>query len=336
MIHESPKFSRAASLGQSLGQGIGSGLDLLVSSKLKSMQDEKKMELASQLKRQEQAEKMNQLLSLLGPSGSSEEVVEGELTTSQAPGGREITDEQIMSASLVDPNFARILQSQKEAKEKRTEKRREISSQREYERAKPIFQRADERAEQQIPKANALAAMKNALQEGNLGYFSPDNLAELTGIEAFRTPKGAEFISSGKEFFLGSLKRAGARPNMWIEKQIQKMLPKIGRSKEANLSVVALLESEQNVENAYQEILNRLEAEDKAKYGEVKGNIGRRANAEVQKFANQEQKRLEKELRQIQKSPENTTLLIDPSGNVRRVENKDVKAAKAAGYKLKK
>jgi len=325
-----PTPSAGRRFGGAVGRGVSSGLELLMEAKLRQMGEQEKLA--------QQREKFAQLQSILGGGDR----VQGEPTRGGLPGQipEEISDEQILTLSEDYPNVAKILQSQKEGRAKVTE----AKAKREFERAKPILARADERAEQITQKESSLALMKDAVQTGNLGFFSPDNLAEITGIEGLRTPKGAQFISSGKEYFLGSLKRAGARPNQWIEQQIQKMLPKMGRSEAANLTVLAALESELAIEKQQLDIIDRLAQEDEAQFGYIKGNIGQRTRKELKKFADEEQKRLEISLREIQKTEKviprrekiETTevIMIDRQGRQRVVEKKDVKAARAAGYKL--
>lgn len=242
------------------------------------------------------------------------------------------------------PAFKDIAKSELDMREKTadvTEKRQIARAKREFQRALPVFKRADDRAETISAKSNSLSLMESAIREGNVGFFSPDNLAELTGIEGFRTAKGALFISAGKEFFLGSLKRAGARPNQWIEQQIQKMLPKIGRSTLANLSVVEALKSEMEVERKGQDLLSDFSDEDDKKYGYIKGNIGQRVRKALKSFADKEQTVLQEKLKDLQrsysskKSTPQGILMIDPAGKLRRVPKEDVKKAKEAGYNLK-
>lgn len=304
----------SSAFGGGLSSGISSGLELLAKDRLEKMKHER-------------------LQNLLGSFSSPTSQL-----GSQEP-QKEIPDEVILALGKENPMLARLLQSQKEAKIKHIESK----AKREFERAKPILGRIDERAEGISQKENSLSLMEDAIKEGNLGFFSPDNLADITGIEGLRTAKGAQFISSGKEYFLGSLKRAGTRPNQWIEQQIQKMLPKIGRSTEANQTVIEALKSELSIEKEQMDIIDRISQEDEEKYGYIKGNIGQRARKELKSFADQEQKKLEAKLKEIQsvekKSPkeiisETEVIMIDPNGNRFAVEKKEVKAAKAAGYQL--
>jgi len=313
-IDPTPTFGEK--LGTSLGTGISSGLEMLLQSKMQQMQ---------------QQQKFSQLQSLLGGAPPSEPSVEGEIQERKPPS--EVTDEQILAIGQLDPNLARLLQAQKEGRTKITE----AKAKREFERAKPVLARADERAEGITQKEQSLNLMEDAVQTGNLGFFSPDNLAKITGVEGLRTPKGAQFISSGKEYFLGSLKRAGARPNQWIEQQIQKMLPSIGITTEANQTILEALKIELAVEKEQLDIIDRLSQEDEDKLGYIRGNLGQRTRKELQKFGDSEQKRLQERLREIQKKDTVETgevIMIDPQGRRRAVEKKDVREAKTAGYKL--
>ena len=311
-----------SNIGKGLGQGISAGLEDILQNKMEAVKQERQ-----QAAQQQQQEAMAQQYEALGlPPGlaslnptvqkqilqqqaqeklfgqlfgggqlpdaaGGEELLVGEETVSTGPSGRkEFTDEQIAAVSLLNPQLGGTLQKQKEAKFAKAAKEEEFGSK----RAQKFFANLDERAEGMVQKESALANMEDALQGGNLGFFSPDNLANITGIEGLRSPKGAQFITSGKEFFLGSLKRAGARPNQWIEQQIQKMLPQVGRSQEANLTVVEALKSEMAIERAQQEI-----AEELLDAGIPKGKIMSETNKRLRQFAVEEQKRLRKRLGEI-------------------------------------
>jgi len=314
---EDPTPSVGERFGTALGQGLSSGLQLLAQDRLEQM-------------------KHQRLQNLLGSLGAPPQ--EERQAAAEGPREQALGEEAIIALGMEDPNLGRLLQARKESQVKQTESR----AKREFERAKPILARADERAEGITQKENALSLMEDAVTEGNLDFFSLDNVANITGIEALRSPKGAQFISSGKEYFLGSLKRAGSRPNQWIEQQIQKMLPTVGRSEEANLTVIAALKSELAIEKKQLDIIDRLSAEDEEKLGYVKGNIGQRTRKELKIFADQEQKDLEARLRTIQKTHgpsvigEEKVLMIDPAGTTRKLKKTDAVAAQQEGYKLYK
>jgi len=213
----------------------------------------------------------------------------------QKQGG--FSEEQIAAATMADPSIGRMMQSQNEAVEKKLERKARMHT--------PIttkyFEKINERADVLPQKESALTSMERAISEGDFSAFSRDNLADITGIEALRTAKGAEFISSGKEFFLGSLKRAGARPNQWVEQQIQKMLPKIGRSKEANLTVTEALKNELDIEKKQIELSNEIADDLENKLGYVPRNIGSLVMQKMKPYAEQKQKELASTLKDISK-----------------------------------
>lgn len=166
-------------------------------------------------------------------------------------------------------------------------------------RSEKVLERADAIAEQIPQKRTAINLMKDAVANQNLGFFSPDNLAELTGIEGFRSAEGAIFKTAGKEYFLGNIARAGARPNQWIEQQIADMMAKIGREPEANFSVLRALENELDLDEARvritQEISDRLKAA-----GDLgQGKLGSLVNKELSQYAERRQDILFNDLRAI-------------------------------------
>lgn len=125
MVQIIPQEGLAEMLGQNLGGGISSGMQMLIQSKLKSMAER---------------EKLNRLQSLLGlPSHAAaptEEIVRAEeiteapapLKPASVPAAAEqvamparipeISDEQILAISTIDPQMAKLLQTQKESRTK--------------------------------------------------------------------------------------------------------------------------------------------------------------------------------------------------------------------------
>ena len=118
---EDPTPSVGQRFGGAVGRGVSSGLELLMQTKLQQIQEQQQLA--------QQREKLDRLAAILGGRGR----VEGEPTTGVVPGQvpEEISDEQVLSVSQLDPNLAKILQSQKEGRAKITEAR----AKREFERA---------------------------------------------------------------------------------------------------------------------------------------------------------------------------------------------------------
>lgn len=196
-----------------------------------------------------------------------------------------ITDAQIAQASTVDPNIGRSLQHSKDValREKRAASKAD-QSKFEHERSyhSNFSKEADKEADlmrSSLPrKEMALDFARNAVETGDLSYFSPDKLADATGIDLFRTAKGSQLVTAAKENLLGNMGRVSSRAqNMWFEQRLNSMFPKIGQSREANLTAQEMLESEAAMDKAYLSEYDRLASQDEEKYGFVRKDIKKRA-----------------------------------------------------------
>lgn len=124
---------------------------------------------------------------------------------------------------------------------------------------------------------------RNAVETGNLGFFSLDNLANRTGLDVFRTAKGSQLITAGKENLLNNMGRVSARAqNIWFEQRLDSMFPQIGQSREANLTILEMLEGEEALDKAYVNEFDRQAENDEQKFGYVKKDIERRVRSELQ------------------------------------------------------
>ncbi len=291
--------------------------------KLAKMQQDKQLEEASLQQKTEQQQQKNQLLqSLLGggePEGSSmeggqggqgvpgEEPMQPRATEGrgQTPGRRKkFSQQDILKIGIDNPQLARIIQADQEKTETQTQKK--FQSERDYQskRSLPFMKKLDENRSSLDEKDQALFLMKNAIGEGNLEFFSRDSFANFLGKygEGLRTAKGAQLINAQKEFLLGNISRAGARPNMWIEQQISKMLAQIGRSDEANLTVIESLQSGQDLDRKKQEVSDQLIDQYEKELGYVPGNIASQVDKIVKPYAQNIQNRLAYRIRNIQEN----------------------------------
>jgi hypothetical protein len=183
---------------------------------------------------------------------------------------------------------------------------KKFESERTYQskRAIPFLQKLDESRNSLQEKDQALFLMRDAINQGNLEFFYKDNFANFLGKfgEGLRTAKGAQLINAQKEFLLGNIARAGARPNMYIEQQISKMLPQIGRSDEANLTVIESFQAQQDLEKKKQEISDQLVEKYEQELGYVPGNISAQVDKITKPYADEYQRRLAYRLRNLQES----------------------------------
>ena len=206
-----------------------------------------------------------------------------------------LSDAQIAQATAMDPNLGRVLQHSRdvglrEQREKRTESRREFEKEREFHTSQS--KDADKEVSlirSSLPrKEMALDFARNAVETGNLSFFSPDKLADATGIDLFRTAKGSQLTTAAKENLLGNMGRVSARAaNMWFEQRLNSMFPKIGQSREANLTAQEMLEGEAEMEKAYLSEYDRLAAQDEEKYGFTRKDIQKRAQEAVKPIQKQ-------------------------------------------------
>lgn len=187
-----------------------------------------------------------------------------------------------------------------------------------WEEAKPTVNYANELALNIPEKERTLEGMKTAFKEGNFKFLSPDNFAEMTGVEAFRTPEGALAKSSLKEYFLNDLKRAGARPNQWIEQQLADALPKMGRDRASNEIIIAGFQAKLDWENAWLDEYRKLYKEQNALPEGVSGDIGQQVAENIRPYLEERQNILKNEIENIRlQSKEN-----DSSKNIYKKSEK--------------
>ena len=105
--------------------------------------------------------------------------------------------------------------------------------------------------------------------------------------------------TAGKEYFLGNIARAGARPNQWIEQQISDMMAKIGRTPEANFSVLRALENELDLDEARVRITNEISDQLRANGDLSQGKLGSLVSKELSSYAEKKQDILFNDLRAI-------------------------------------
>lgn len=214
---------------------------------------------------------------------------------------KKLSDDQLVVASgaqdreISEPAKAEL---KRRSDERELEQKKSDSTRKHHTEISQEILRENENESRNMYEAeSALQLMENAISGKDLSFWSGDNLAEVTGIEAFRSPEGAIFKTAAKEFFLGTLNRAGARPNQFIEKQIVEMLPKMGRSTAANLSVARAFRNEVELKKEKIRLTRELATELEEKLGYVPRNIGQLRDEKLKEFAENKQKELNNDLR---------------------------------------
>ncbi len=128
-------------------------------------------------------------------------------------------------------------QSEKEAQEIRAENRKRQGEFFSKEQANTIGKRDAIRRER-----NDLKLGLQAVQEGNVGGFDVNYLASLFGAkgEPLKTAKGVQLESAMKNLLIDSIQKLQGRPNQWVETQIKSATAGIGKSLEANETLIEM------------------------------------------------------------------------------------------------
>jgi hypothetical protein len=233
--------------------------------------------------------------------------------------------------SLINPNLAESFRKGEEEKLKIFKEQ----AKQEFTRLQPILKELDKEKGQYAIKKNALDSLESSIRRGSSG-FSLDYLADKFGLEWLRSPEAAEFITASKEFFLGSLARAGSRPNQWIEQQLRTFLPQLGRSQEANLVVTEILRTNLEIDRARANFINQVMQEDYEQFGLLRPNVQERAEQRLDAYADAAKADLERRVANVifdNPNPENS-ILVDEHGNTYNLSPEQVPGALKKGLKL--
>lgn len=207
----------------------------------------------------------------------------------------------------------------------------------------PILKEANEIRATLPIEEGALEAMQDAITTGDQSFWSLDNLADKTGIEAFRTAKGGQFKAASKNFLVNNVAKFGARPNMYIEQQVADMLPKVGRSEEANRTALEMLKFEHDIKQKRIEAIDNLSNEYLKTLGYVPATFGQDVDKSMKDWVKDRQKQLAESLKGIAETekskkgkktsiPEGTVKVKSASGVVGYIPKANLEKAKAAGY----
>jgi hypothetical protein len=173
-----------------------------------------------------------------GQSGGSSEVgmPEDDLKEGPKPGKvaksklESMTDAQLR-AGLASKSLGPVFKSELDRREGDIKRKQQsFEGEREYHTkfSKAVEDNVAKLRESVPKKENALSYARNAIEAGNPDFFSKDKLADATGLDIFRTSKGAQLITAGKENLLSNMSRTSARAqNMWFEQRLNSMFAKI-------------------------------------------------------------------------------------------------------------
>lgn len=228
------------------------------------------------------------------------------------------TDEDIQNAAIFDSTTANIWQKQNDAWLKQKQKQKEeFNTERSYHTgfSKELEKEVNDLRSSIPRKEMALDFSRNAIESGNLGYFSLDKLADITNQDIFRTAKGSQLITAGKENLLNNMGRVSAKAqNIWFEQRLNSMFPKIGQSNEANLTVQEMLEGEVALDHAYIDAFDKLSQQDENNYGFVKKDIKKRAQDSIKPLEKEILKRTTYRMKEIEEQEQGLKTLKNQVG----------------------
>ena len=185
-----------------------------------------------------------------------------------------------------------------------------------------------------VPTEEAsLELMKDSLLVGDQSFFSPNNIAEKTGLEWFRDAAGGQFKTGSKTFLINNVSKFGARPNQYIEQQMADALAKVGRSRAANMSSYEAIKFDSDVKK---EFLKNSDTISESDY--EPGTLGKNIQKNMKDFVEKRQNELYEKLKfiknhekEIDQTPQGKIPMIDPKGRLVYIPVDAVDEAKFKG-----
>jgi hypothetical protein len=218
----------------------------------------------------------------------------------------QLSDEDIAYAETIRHGLGSTLQQMKSAKIKEKssnvkEESRKFEADRAYhtKTSQPYLDEANEVLKNEKTQKGLTDQLKMDIKSGNTTGLWPFMVDKL-GLESFRNPESARFTNEVKNKFVSSLQDIpGARPNMFIERFLSTAQPMLGRTPEANLSVLELDDfiDDMNVERAKK--IREIAEEDRNKHGYVRNDVVERAEKKMGDFANKRQSQMAYDIRKI-------------------------------------
>lgn len=196
------------------------------------------------------------------------------------------TQQEIDAVAMFDPTIANNWQRQNEDWHRRkehatAEERKTFESERKYhtDYSKELRKNVED-MRLALPRTEmSLNLARDAVESGDVGAFSWGHIADVTGFDSLRNAKGAQLINAAKENLLSNMNSVSAKAqNIWFEQRMNSMFPKLGQSKEANLTMQEMLEGEAALKKSYINEYDRIAKQDEKEYGFERKDIGSRVD----------------------------------------------------------
>lgn len=215
-----------------------------------------------------------------------------------------LSDEDIAEAEIRRHGLGTTLQGLRESGRKaksgeEKETRRQFEADRAFHSkvSDKVVAEADEALKNEPVEKAITAQLRKDIASGNVSGLFPYMVDKL-GLESFRNPESARFTNEVKNKFVESLRDIpGARPNMFIERFLSGAQPQIGRSQEANMSVLDLDAFIKDMKYERAKKIREVAKEDRKELGYVKNDVVERADDKMGNFANQRQEEMAYDIR---------------------------------------
>jgi hypothetical protein len=225
------------------------------------------------------------------------------------------TPDQIARITLKNPSFGNLLLKEKEAQQredianrKLQQRDSEFNQKQNLEERKFAFQTNQDYQKSVSKNRESLKQQQdsfNALQyanaTGDLGFWSKDNLANLTGIDGLRSKEGAIFQNAAKNYFLGDIGNIPGRSNQLLQRTLLDSYAKIGTSQEARDSVLQIYQGKINKLQRYLNTYDAIVQEETERYGYIQPNIEARVNQRLENVYKEEDQATIQRIKNIKK-----------------------------------
>lgn len=195
-----------------------------------------------------------------------------------------LTPEKRAQLNVINPQLSKALDPL--FKEKETETKEGLKA--DVARSREYLSKIDQIRDSIGRKELSLRQIDEALASRSNLDFLGDQLADITGLENFRSAKGAQLLSSTKEFFLSDLASIpGVRANQFLEKALSSALTDPNRRQEANQMVAAGMRSNLKLDKVKTELAAQLEDSYRNKQGYIPATISRQVTKMLTPYAQQ-------------------------------------------------
>lgn len=215
-----------------------------------------------------------------------------------------LSDEDILMADAM--GFKGLREAKDAAIRKREnaekEKSRKFEADRDYhsKRSDPIINAAEQVVKNAPINKGLIDQQRRDIASGDTAGIIPF-LVDKLGLEAYRNPESARFKTANKQRFVESIHElggAGARPNQFIEQQLTQAQATLGRSAEANESVLDLEDFVADMKVKRAELELQLAEQDREKFGYAKNDISQRADKLMKDYTEKRQDEMAYNIRQ--------------------------------------